>query len=84
MYIHSEIIKFEIYASALKDAITLRLKKQGEHNLDKALRRAGREEDSDEDDAVVYNGGDVFGSGTGVLDEEDEPVTPSQRHFRGI
>lgn len=51
--------------------------------MNKALKRAGQA-DSDEDDDVVYHGGDVFGRGTGVLDEEDEPVTPSQRHFRGI
>jgi hypothetical protein len=39
LYIHSEIVKYEVYVDALKTAISTRFKKQGERKLEKSLKR---------------------------------------------
>ena len=39
-YMHTEIHKYETYLEALRDAIALRVKKQGENKLDRSLRRS--------------------------------------------
>lgn len=37
---HTEIHKYQTYLEALKSAIALRVKKQGEKKLDRSLRRS--------------------------------------------
>nr|XP_019047599.1 hypothetical protein I302_04215 [Kwoniella bestiolae CBS 10118]OCF26529.1 hypothetical protein I302_04215 [Kwoniella bestiolae CBS 10118] len=39
-YIHTEIFKYETYVEALRNAISLRVKKQGEKKLEKSLARS--------------------------------------------
>ena len=39
-YMHTEIHKYETYLDALRSAIALRVKKQGENKLDRSLRRS--------------------------------------------
>lgn len=59
-YMHTEIHKYETYLDALRCAIALRVKKQGENKLDRSLRRSvgslhmlnddGRDENGDGED----------------------------------
>jgi hypothetical protein len=53
LYIHSEIVKYEVYTDALKSAINMRFKKQGEKKLEKSLKR-NMEIDENEDDFYDY------------------------------
>jgi hypothetical protein len=53
LFIHSEIVKYEVYTDALKSAINLRFKKQGEKKLEKSLKR-NMEIDENEDDFYDY------------------------------
>lgn len=39
-YIHSEVYKYETYVEALRNAIALRVKKQGERKLERSLARS--------------------------------------------
>ncbi|WRT65157.1 uncharacterized protein IL334_002100 [Kwoniella shivajii] len=52
-YIHTEIFKYETYVEALRNAISLRVKKQGEKKLEKSLARSmtslHRADDNDSD-----------------------------------
>lgn len=83
LFIHSEIVKYETYVDALRNAISLRVKQQGERKLEKALKRSGARDSDDDDGDVVHHAGDVFGSREIRAAEGEEPVTPSQRNFRG-
>ena len=39
-YIHSEVYKYETYVEALRNAIAMRVKKQGERKLERSLARS--------------------------------------------
>ncbi|WWC87292.1 uncharacterized protein L201_002180 [Kwoniella dendrophila CBS 6074] len=68
-YIHTEIFKYETYVESLRNAISLRVKKQGEKKLEKSLarsmtslhRRSSQEDnDQDEDDDEEEEEGEEF------------------------
>ncbi|OCF37757.1 hypothetical protein I316_00884 [Kwoniella heveanensis BCC8398] len=73
-YIHTEIYKYETYVEALRNAISLRVKKQGEKKLEKSLARSltslhhhEEEEGEEEEDEGVYHEASLqsrVGSGT--------------------
>ncbi|WVQ97714.1 hypothetical protein IAU59_004828 [Kwoniella sp. CBS 9459] len=63
-YIHTEIYKYETYVEALRNAISLRVKKQGEKKLEKSLARSltslHHHEEEDEDDEDEGNEGIMY------------------------
>ncbi|KAK8846626.1 hypothetical protein IAR55_005713 [Kwoniella newhampshirensis] len=72
-YIHTEIFKYETYVEALRNAISLRVKKQGEKKLEKSLatsmnslNRAAEESDEEQEE-----------------EEGDRAVTPSAERGDG-
>lgn len=97
-YIHSEVYKYETYVEALRSAIALRVKKQGEKKLERSLARsmtslhrresADANTDMDESEYEVPDGlridtGLKVDAGKG--DEEETAVTPmAARRTRGV
>jgi PH/SEC7 domain-containing protein len=61
-YMHTEIHKYETYLEALRSAIALRVKKQGENKLDRSLRQSvgslhmHREDEGEEDGRATPRG----------------------------
>lgn len=47
-YLHTEVVKYEVYVDSLKQAINQRLKRQGERKLEKSLARGAVIDDEDE------------------------------------
>ncbi|WWD21934.1 hypothetical protein CI109_106422 [Kwoniella shandongensis] len=79
-YIHTEIFKYETYVEALRNAISLRVKKQGEKKLEKSLatsmKSLNRAAEESDDDKV----GDDAESDVG---EEERAVTPNAGRAEG-
>ncbi|WVQ68851.1 uncharacterized protein L199_007060 [Kwoniella botswanensis] len=79
-YIHTEIFKYETYVEALRNAISLRVKKQGEKKLEKSLARSmtslhrkDSQDDANEEEEEEYEITTTKKNGThNGHDEEDD------------